>query len=283
MSELEALANGEMDATEARPLLAELLSADDTRMPRKIYNALVRLAYTMLAERRFGDELRSWHRLIKDISARLSLPASDGENAPIHSDISIRLEGLADLVKVAASRDDEIAQDVTRLMTRAHVPEILTALQRAHPTPLERSVLAGQLEIKTANLSRVLGMLSSGGLVARKPAGRSIIVSLTLLGEKLAPKTSGPLTPAAEAIQCAAVPEPLRAGPEPVTIGNFGGTMPAHGAWPVTLPAIPASAARVAKVQSPGAELKSDNFAPRYELQSPLFAQISSTLPGRSK
>lgn len=178
MRELEAIARGEMDASAARQVLTEFLSTPSDRMLQKVYSALARVCSTMLSDKRPGAELRSWHRLVCDVSARVA--AQD----PSLSEISLRLEGISDLLKVAALRTGDDRPNVEQIMQQAYVPEILRALSQADPHALERHALREQLGIQEAVLVHILSCLRSAGLVDQMGSGQSALVQLSALGER---------------------------------------------------------------------------------------------------
>ncbi|GGF53607.1 hypothetical protein SAMN05216376_102152 [Mameliella alba] len=182
---LENIARGEADAFAARSEIDRHIEA--TRDFAKPYSVLLRWTWLALSERRADDDLRHWHRLILDVAARAeqgkrpSVSAQPGvEESGAH--LAERLRALSDLIRVSIGM--QMRPDKARLLTRAHVPAILQALYDRQNEAVARTDLLQAVELKTANLSRILTLLILEGLVERQADGRTARFRITVEGIK---------------------------------------------------------------------------------------------------
>ncbi len=168
---LESIARGEVDAVAARSEIERHIQT--TRDFAKPYSALLRWTWLALSERRADDDLRHWHRLILDIAAR----AGQGGGADTSATLAERLRALSDIIRVSIGL--QTRPDKARLLTRAHVPAILEALDERQPDAVARDDLLEAVALKTANLSRILTLLTLEGLVERQADGRKARYRIT--------------------------------------------------------------------------------------------------------
>ncbi|MCZ4267464.1 helix-turn-helix domain-containing protein [Rhodobacteraceae bacterium G21628-S1] len=177
---LESIARGEIDAVTARSEIDRHIEV--TRDFAKLYSVLLRWTWLALSERRTDDDLRQWHRLILDVSARagqgkcLSASAQSGLGGT-SAHLTERLRALSDMIRVSIGM--QMRPDKARLLTRAHVPAILQALYDRQNEAVARFDLLQAVELKTANLSRILALLVLEGLVERQADGRTARFRIT--------------------------------------------------------------------------------------------------------
>lgn len=182
---LESIARGEVDAISARLEINRHIEA--TQDLAKPYSALLRWTWLALSERRADDDLRHWHRLILDVAARARKEETQAANAQPEADgadshLAERLRALSDLIRVSVGM--QTRPDKARLLTRAHVPAILQALCDRQVEAVARDDLLQAVEIKTANLSRIMTLLILEGLVERQADGRNARFRITGEGMK---------------------------------------------------------------------------------------------------
>lgn len=176
---LESIARGEVDAAVARSQIDHHVEVN--RDFTKPYSVLLRWTWLALSERRADDDLRHWHRLIRDLAAQAAkgepLAAENAPAAAPGADLAERLHALSDLIRVSIGM--QTRPDKARLLTRAHVPTILQALYERQNEAVARDDLLQAVALKTANLSRILTLLTLEGLVERQSDGRTARFRIT--------------------------------------------------------------------------------------------------------
>ncbi len=181
---LESIARGEIDADIARTEIDCRIKA--TQDFAKPYSALLRWTWLALSERRADEDLRHWHRLILDVTARAgqedSAASKDPDAEGPAAQFAERLRAMSDMVRVSIGMQSR--PDKARLLTRAHVPAILQALNDRCNEAVARADLVQAVEMKTANLSRILTLLILEGLVERQADGRTARFRITGEGIK---------------------------------------------------------------------------------------------------
>lgn len=178
---LESIARGEVDADTARAEIFEHLG--ESQDFSSVYSALLRWTWVAMAERRADNDMRRWHRLLRDVAARTSLLTDSTRAVKVGAqETAERLKALSDLLRISVGMQDR--PDRARLLTRAHVPEILQYLLDNKSEAVARSDLQSALGLKTANLSRILTLLVLEGLVDRLPSGRKACFLITAQGER---------------------------------------------------------------------------------------------------
>ncbi|MEW6122976.1 MAG: hypothetical protein AB1698_10220 [Pseudomonadota bacterium] len=178
---LEALARDEADASAARTAIWSRL--DTVEGCREAYAALSRWAWRVMVEHRVDDELRAWHRLLGDVAARMASVAPSETPTPTRLEPAAaaeRIRALADLVRLSVEASD--AADLTTLMGRTHVPELLRLLAKTPDAALPRETIKAELGLGNANLSRVLTLLVMNGLIERRTAGKAAAFQITSRG-----------------------------------------------------------------------------------------------------
>ncbi|WP_300548756.1 helix-turn-helix domain-containing protein [Roseovarius sp.] len=203
---MEKIARDEVDADTARDLITSHLNEGGSL--EELDSALRRWAWSTLAARRFDEELRKWHRVLRSTSSKLrqlsmmqdqsltedttktDRPGEKSQPLDSHStsNFAARLEGLADLVRMSVGMQGD--QPRSEILKRAHVRDLLSALCRKPDTHLERKEIASEFGLKDANLSRVLNLLVVHGLVERKTQGRSAAFRITATSLELLKKES---------------------------------------------------------------------------------------------
>jgi DNA-binding MarR family transcriptional regulator len=187
---LDDIGRGDATVIEATRTIRKALQAADGLADR-VYAAFRNMTWRILTSRAFGPELPDWFDLIRHGSA---LAKQNSDNV-----LAERLRTLSDLIG-QSSRFAEM-QPLHEVLGRKHVVEILRLLAtRGGHT--RRSDLASATGLADANLSRVLVILSSRGLVERATSGKEANFSITDSGmaalkrhktapERGAPDTSG--------------------------------------------------------------------------------------------
>lgn len=100
------------------------------------------------------------------------------------TDYAARWEGYAVLLE--ARRANAAAPAPADVLKRAHVERLLRRVRRGGEAGVEQTVLRKELDLKEANLCRVLTFVESCDLVVRRPKdGRSNVVFLTERGEEI--------------------------------------------------------------------------------------------------
>lgn len=144
-----------------------------------IYRAFRSWTWRALTERRYDRELRAWLDLMRRTMAvlRKREPAA-----------ALKLSALGDLVveSIQFGEHDSVAD----ILQRVHVRQMLLLLKAGVQ---KRAVLARRLRLKDANLSRVLSLLLSAGLIERTAAGKEALFRLTRRGEDLAAQLPAPV------------------------------------------------------------------------------------------
>lgn len=186
----EDLARDELDHVSARKAIWRAL--DNAGNGPKAYAALCRWTWRAVIERRFDEELRSWHRLLLDTAGRVeagaeAAPTGRGRPRLDGAAAAERIRALADLVRLSVDASD--VSDVKHLTARAHVQEILRLLADHPGRYLERGNIKSELGLGDANLSRVMTLLAANGLVDRLTRGKTAAFSIAQRGISLIEST----------------------------------------------------------------------------------------------
>lgn len=158
--------------SEARAAIKSLLESEP-RATRKVYAALARKVWSLLVERRFDDEIRDWHDLVRGVKARIS----ETDDAAAE-----RLTALGDLLRESIS----VAQTspAREVANRPRARSILGALDKTRAYMPRRKLLA-ELEIGSSHLSNILTQLVAHNLVDRQGVGKEAEFRITNLGRQL--------------------------------------------------------------------------------------------------
>ena len=125
-----------------------------------------------LTQRRYGAEMREWFALFEKTVALL--------RATEQSKPAFMIEALRDLLFESIQFGEH--ESIEEVLRRAHVRTILRALSVGAAT--RRSALAEATSLRDANLSRVLYLLQSAGLIEREQLGKDAFFYLTFRGEQ---------------------------------------------------------------------------------------------------
>lgn len=158
--------------SEARAAIKSLLESEPAAT-RKVYAALARKVWSLLVERRFDDEIRDWHDLVRGVKARIN----ETDDAAAE-----RLTALGDLLRESIS----LAQTspAREVANRPRARSILGVLDKARAYVPRRKLLA-ELGIGGSHLSNVLTQLVAHSLVDRRGVGKQAEFRITNLGRQL--------------------------------------------------------------------------------------------------
>ena len=168
---LNSIARAEASAAQARETLLAVLGQPSEELLQDAYLALRAFAWKALDQRRRDPELREWDDLL---CAAATLMAQHGQPA-----LAERLTALHELLSESVAVSETLAaQDITR---RQHVAEVLDFLA-SNGGQANRSAIGAQLSLGQANLTRVLNLMSTAGLVERTSLGKEAVFSLSRRG-----------------------------------------------------------------------------------------------------
>ncbi len=169
---LETLARGDLDAESAEKKIAQHFQEGGS--VADVYNSLATLLWHVVSERRKDADLRKWHGLMLDVAFRA--------RKANHVDLSERIKALTDVLRVSVAMSDRLT--VAEVLRRAHVPALLAALGAAENGRLSRSELQARVGLQSANLSRLLTLVTLSGLAEREQAGKEAFFVLTETGKR---------------------------------------------------------------------------------------------------
>ncbi|MGU3387830.1 winged helix-turn-helix domain-containing protein [Methylobacterium sp. D53M] len=162
---LEALRSGDVALEDARTALEAALQAGDS--DQRVYVALRDWTWKTLTGHLSCDDMEGWHALIRGVAARIASRSAA---------LSERLRVLSEMIYTSIRFTDANAlEDVVR---REHVGAILGALRATPDGVLSREDLRRRFGLGQANLSRVLTIMASSGLVRKEMQGRRVFVRL---------------------------------------------------------------------------------------------------------
>jgi DNA-binding MarR family transcriptional regulator len=167
---LTPIAAGDLTAKQARELVQRYV-AENGRSGDALYRAFRAWTWRCLTERRYDSELRGWWELMRMTGALLQ-----AKKQRAHAE---RLESLCDLVfeSIQFGQDEPVEQ----VLKRVHVRRALQALSKGW---MERPGLRTTLGLKESNLSRLLSLLQSRGLIERMQRSRIASFRLTRAGQE---------------------------------------------------------------------------------------------------
>ena len=159
---LESIARGEMNADQAHiEIDLHIKTTGDFTKP---YTVLMLWAWQALMERRTDDDLRHWHRLIRDLAAQAKNKVDPGTDTP-GSALAERFRAISDMLRV--SIDMQSCLDSEDLMTRANVSTILQAMKNQGHEGITRADLLKSVKSRPAALSQILALVVLKGLAER--------------------------------------------------------------------------------------------------------------------
>ncbi len=163
---LSDLARGDATAQEARGLIEAATSSSAARGRTAVYEALLAWVWRMLGDRIDRQDLKAWHSVIKQAGARLRHDTL----------VSTKISVLAELVYLSVLAREVLTPD--EALRRRHVRMLLDVLNQAGDVAVDRADLAEKLNLKQANLTRVLNIASAAGLITREYEGKGCKISL---------------------------------------------------------------------------------------------------------
>ncbi|MCG2628272.1 MULTISPECIES: helix-turn-helix domain-containing protein [Bradyrhizobium] len=178
---LEKIESGEATATEARSVISEFLKEGSESSLERIYATLGAWLWNSLESRRRDPELREWFDILRRVSASL---------APKNAAYAERFRAFYDLLQMSINTA-KVARP-SEVMHRQHVVEILRLLRDAPSRQLEKTVIAKKLDLKDANLSRILRLMTNARFVERTAAGKFAHFALTRDGLMALERHEGP-------------------------------------------------------------------------------------------
>lgn len=182
--DLDGIGRGDSTPQEAKAVLRAALKYPSNR--ERIYAALRDLTWRTIASRNADNEIGLWDDLIRHTAGLATRIEESG--------LAARLRVLSDLVgQTARFADHQSADDV---LGRKHTLDILNIVHRAGGSA-RRTDIATKVALATANLSRVLVILTSTGLLRRFASGKEALFELTDDGRRALEKT-GAATPQPE-------------------------------------------------------------------------------------
>ena len=172
---LDDIALGDASPAEARAALSEALKQPTPKTLQRIYTALRAWTWKALDGHRRDSDLREWFDILKRTGAYL---------AEGHQAYAQRLQVLHELVYESISVAE--ARPVDKVLSRQHVKNVLALLYAAPQGRLNRMQIGKQLGLRQANLTRILNLVSSAGLIERSSWGKHAIFQLTRPGSDAA-------------------------------------------------------------------------------------------------
>ncbi|VIO69554.1 hypothetical protein CI1B_27600 [Bradyrhizobium ivorense] len=170
-SALEKIETGEVSAREARATISALLKEGSEKGLERLYAALGAWLWNSLEGRRRDGELREWFDILRRTSATL---------APKNAAYAERFRAFYDLLQMSINTSKVIRP--SEVMHRQHVVPILKLLRDAPTHQLEKMAIARKLDLRDANLSRVLHLMTNARLVERTTEGKFAQFALTREG-----------------------------------------------------------------------------------------------------
>lgn len=180
MHRLELIAAGGVDAAEARSILGELPRELDLEAAGKLFSALRAWTWKALDQKRRDPELRQWHDVMKRAQVR----------AKTYDRIVAQLQVLLDLVHESLAV--ALRRPLADVLKRRHAKAVLALLREAPEGQLRKQDLMDGLQVKQANLSRLMNVLMGAGLVERLSDGREAHFRLSRAGQEHAAGLAAP-------------------------------------------------------------------------------------------
>lgn len=192
---LDEIAFGDMTAADAHRVIVPHLTDLTEKRAQRIYTVLRSWLWKALNERRRDEDMREWFNVLRSVSAYFL------KRAPMHAE---RIRVLYELLHESISVPEVMPTE--EILQRSHVREILLLLHASRSKSRERSFIGEQLDLKQANLSRVMNLLLSNGLVDRVVSGKSASFKLTVDGLRRAAEIAAESRPQVQRFGRAVVP-----------------------------------------------------------------------------
>ena len=172
---LDDIALAQATPQQARSALGAAMTELTPEIAQRIYSVLRAWVWKAVDGRRRDGELRDWFDVLRRTRAQL-----EGDYV-LQAE---RLRVLHDLVRDSIDAADVLSPE--EVMKRSHVRNILKLLSSDLTEQVDRALIGAKLGLKQANLTRVLNMMSSAGLIERATYGKQALYQLTPLGVKAA-------------------------------------------------------------------------------------------------
>ncbi|MGR9399916.1 hypothetical protein ACU8M5_09210 [Rhizobium leguminosarum] len=166
---LEEMGRGDVPSSEASAIIREALAQGSDLVPY-VHSALSDATWRLLTSRSFDDELVVWHEAFMQAEALME------DHSP---ESAAETRALTNLL--AKSHRFLEAQPANEVLRKKHVIEILSFIDQAGKQ-VSRNALREHVGLLDANLSRVLVILTSRGLLRRNGEGREAYFEMTLEG-----------------------------------------------------------------------------------------------------
>lgn len=167
---LEDVGQAELTAAEALVPFKTALATLTSQTANDIYVALRSWLWKAINGRRRDDDLREWYSLMQRVAARVEQD---------HASIASKIEVLQDLLYETIGVSEMLPQE--DVLRRKHVRDLLVHLSQSG-NRLPREAIATLLSLRQANLTRVLNLALSTGLVERRAHGKQAWFELTREG-----------------------------------------------------------------------------------------------------
>lgn len=166
---LEEMGRGDVPSGEVSAIIREALTQGGDLVPY-VHSALSEATWRLLTSRSFNDELVVWHEAFMQAETLMESHSAD---------YAAETRALTNLI--AKSHRFLEAQPANEVLRKKHVIEILSFIDQAGKQ-VSRSALREHVDLLDANLSRVLVILTSNGLLRRSGEGREAYFEITLEG-----------------------------------------------------------------------------------------------------
>lgn len=177
--QLELIGRGEVPVDEAQPIVKAAFAYEE--LTPHISASLFEATWRLVSARIFDDELIDWQNLQKFVAGHFRRKG----NLEAAGQIKTMHEMMARAHRFAE------AQPIEEVLGRKHVRSILVFL-RSQDLAASRQAILDHVKIGDANLSRVMLVLSSSGLVTRKLVGKTAHFKLTDAGTNAIAHVSAP-------------------------------------------------------------------------------------------
>ncbi len=180
---LEEMGRGDVPSCEASAIIREALSQGSDLVPY-VHSALSDATWRLLTSRSFDDELVVWHEAFMQAEVLMV------DHSPEYASETRALTNL-----LAKSHRFLEAQPANEVLRKKHVIEILSFIDQAGKQ-VSRNALREHVGLLDANLSRVLVILTTRGLLRRIGEGRAAYFEMTLEGSAALRSTQKETQPA---------------------------------------------------------------------------------------
>jgi len=153
----------DLSASEAWDMLGPIVEKADSKVAAQIGDALRQWAWKALDRRRRDAELREWIDVLNRVEAFF---------VDRFATVAAKIELLSELIHESVAVT-EMAEP-QELLRRKHVSRILGALAAREGAWVQRTALMESLDIKPANMTRLMGLLLDMGWTEQLIDGREV-------------------------------------------------------------------------------------------------------------